>query len=63
MDEMFENLKARCRLYRCDLITFDDVCGYMQALIDVGVISSSEVTYIIECLLSDDARKCEWMYE
>lgn len=63
MDEMFENLKARCRLYRRDLITFDDVCGYMQALIDVGVISSSEVTYIIECLLSDDARKCEWMYE
>lgn len=63
MDELFENLKKRCRMYRRDLVSFDDVCGYMQALVDVGVIGTADVTYIIECLLSDDAGKCEWMYE
>lgn len=61
-DLLFENLKQRCRMFKRDLVSFDDVCGYMQALIDVGVIDEHDVSYIIDCLLSDDDKKCDWMY-
>lgn len=56
---MLENLNRRIRMYQRNLVSFDDLFGYLQALHDCGFLTAEEVTYIIDCVISGDTRMLE----
>lgn len=56
---MLENLKRRIRMYQRNLVSFDDLLGYLQAMHDCGFLTAEEVTYIIDCVISGDTRMLE----
>lgn len=62
-DYLLDCLRARCRMYERNLVTLDDVCGYMQALLDAGIIGRKDVEFILGCLMSEDSDMREWLYD
>ena len=51
-EAMIENLKKRVSLYNRDLISFDDLSGYMQALHDIGLLEADDITLIVSDLIN-----------
>ena len=51
-EAMIENLKKRVSFYKCDLVSFDDLFGYMQALHDIGLLESDDITMIVSDLIN-----------
>ena len=49
-EAMIENLKKRVSFYKCDLVSFDDLFGYMQALHDIGLLEADDITLIVSDL-------------
>ena len=49
-EAMIENLKKRGSLYNRDLISFDDLSGYMQALHDIGLLESDDIAMLVSDL-------------
>ena len=47
---MIENLKKRILLYKRDLVSFDELFGYMQALHDIGLLESDDITLLVSDL-------------
>ena len=56
---MLENLKNRIRMYQRNLVSLDDLLGYLQAMHDCGFLTAEEVTYIIDCIIFGDTRMLE----
>ena len=56
---MLENLKRRIRMYKRNLVSLDDLLGYLQAMHDSGFLTAEEVTYIVDCVISGDTRMLE----
>ena len=56
---MLENLKRRIRMYKRNLVSLDDLLGYLQAMHDCGFLTAEEVTYIVDCVISGDTRMLE----
>ena len=56
---MLENLKRRIRMYQRNLVSLDDLLGYLQAMHDCGFLSAEEVTFIVDCVISDNTRMLE----
>lgn len=56
---MLENLKHRIRMYQRNLVSLDDLLGYLQAMHDCGFLTAEEVTHIIDCVISGDTRMLE----
>ena len=50
-EAMIENLKKRVSLYKSDLVSFDDLFGYMQALHDIGLLEADDITIIVADLI------------
>ena len=50
--EMIENLKKRVAFYKRDLVSFDDLLGYMQALHDIGLLEADDITLIVSDLIN-----------
>lgn len=50
--EMIENLKKRVSFYKRDLVSFDDLLGYMQALHDIGLLEADDITLIVSDLIN-----------
>ena len=53
---MLENLKRRICMYKRNLVSLDDLLGYLQAMHDCGFLTAEEVTYIVDCVISGDTR-------
>ena len=51
-EEMIKNLKKRVSLYKNDLVSFDDLFGYMQALHDIGLLEADDITLIVSDLIN-----------
>ena len=51
-EAMIENLKKRVLFYRSDLVSFDDLFGYMQALHDIGLLEADDITLIVSDLIN-----------
>lgn len=49
--ECREHFKNRCRQFDRDLISFDDLCGYMQAMQDMKIITNEEALHVIVCAI------------
>ena len=49
-EAMIENLKKRVSLYKRDLLSFDDLSGYMQALHDIGLLESDDIAMLVSDL-------------
>ena len=49
-EAMIENLKKRVSLYNRDLLSFDDLSGYMQALHVIGLLESDDITLLVSDL-------------
>ena len=56
---MLENLKRRIRMYKRNLVSLDDLLGYLQAMHDCGFLTAEEVTHILDCVISGDTRMSE----
>lgn len=56
---MLENLKRRIHMYQRNLVSLDDLLGYLQAMHDCGFLTAEEVTYILDCVISNDTRMLE----
>ena len=56
---MLENIKRRIRMYQRNLVSLDDLLGYLQAMHDCGFLTAEEVTYILDCVISGDTRMLE----
>ena len=56
---MLENLKRRIHMYKRNLVSLDDLLGYLQAMHDCGFLTAEEVTYIVDCVISGDTRMLE----
>ena len=56
---MLENLKRRISMYKRNLVSLDDLLGYLQAMHDCGFLTAEEVTYILDCVISGDTRMLE----
>ena len=50
-EAMIENLKKRVSFYKRDLVSFDDLFGYMQALHDIGLLEADDITLIVADLI------------
>lgn len=50
-EAMIENLKKRVSFYKRDLVSFDDLFGYMQALHDIGLLEADDITLIVSDLI------------
>lgn len=61
--DILDNLKRRCQMYLRGSISFDDLCGYMQALEDVGYLSGHDIEFIIRSVLSNNPKNTDWIYE
>ena len=53
---MLENLKRRIRMYQRNLVSLDDLLGYLQAMYDCGFLAADDVVYIVEFVISGDTR-------
>ena len=51
-EEMIENLKKRVSFYKRDLVSFDDLFGYMQALHDIGLLEADDITLIVSDMIN-----------
>lgn len=51
-EAMIENLKKRVSFYKRDLVSFDDLFGYMQALQDLGLLEADDITMIVSDLIN-----------
>lgn len=51
-EAMIENLKKRVSFYKRDLVSFDDLFGYMQALHDIGLLEADDITLIVSDLIN-----------
>ena len=49
---MIENLKKRVAFYKRDLVSFDELIGYMQALHDIGLLEADDITLIVSDLIN-----------
>ena len=56
---MLENLKRRISMYQRNLVSLDDLLGYLQAMHDCRFLTAEEVTYILDCVISGDTRMLE----
>ena len=56
---MLENLKFRIRMYQRNLVSLDDLLGYLQAMHDCGFLTAEEGTHIIDYVISGDTRMLE----
>ena len=50
-EAMINNLKKRVAFYKRDLVSFDDLFGYMQALHDIGLLEADDITLIVSDLI------------
>ena len=50
-EKMIENLKKRVTFYKGDLVSFDDLFGYMQALHDIGLLEAGDIMLIVSDLI------------
>ena len=46
-------------MYKRNLVSLDDLLGYLQAMHDCGFLTAEEVTYILDCIISGDTRILE----
>ena len=51
VEAMIYNLKKRVAFYKRDLVSFDDLFGYMQALHDIGLLEADDITLIVSDLI------------
>ena len=51
-EAMIENLKKRVAFYKRDLVSFDELVGYMQALHDIGLLEADDITLIVSDLIN-----------
>lgn len=49
--ECRRHFKNRCRQFDRGLISFDDLCGYMQAMHDMNVLTNEEVLNVLVCAI------------
>ena len=61
-EAMIENLKKRVAFYKGDLVSFDDLFGYMQALHDIGLLEADDITLIVSDMINWSYRD-EGKYE
>ena len=51
-EAMIENLKKRVAFYKRDLVSFDELVGYMQALHDIGLLEADDIALIVSDLIN-----------
>mgnify|MGYP003443483493 FL=1 len=49
---MLDNLEKRISFYKRDLITLDDLFGYMQALHEIGLLENEDIRHIVSELIN-----------
>lgn len=59
---MIENLKARVRMFNRDLISLDDLGGYLQCLHDMNMLTAEDVITILYLAMNHDERIIAWAY-
>lgn len=55
-----DGFSEECQRYKAGLISFESVCGYMQAMADIGWLSINDVKILIEWLQDSDTDEEDW---
>lgn len=51
------NFKNKCRLYDRGLISFDELYGYIDAMMDIKAITSEESYHVVKLAVSNKVIK------
>lgn len=59
-EKLYNGFQDECWRYWDGLTSFEAVCGYMQALVDLGILGVKDIKYLISWLQDTETTQDDW---